>query len=498
MKSNIHDYFLCFAASVFVMCALFLAGGAATWFIVGFSVILLGFVWTRFIESRAQEFHAYMTLGFSLRDLQKMMFIEGGIVFAGAAAFWLLPLFYLWLAQMLGRPMFYVNFILFSFGASAVVFACQQLIISLAVRRIFSRAKPRGSALAALARLFPWVGVRRVLLLSLFKLHIAPVFIAVLIAFSVFFITSGINSGGYDHILDYLPHHFTVESRAGINDVSHDDLRQIIHESGGEISHIRSLPYLDAAVFRYFGSPLGMFRHIEQQSFLVSASNFGRFTGQDFSVPPGHLLIATNNRYAYETGVYFETALRTAPDAPELRFTIPQTTMIFLPFTNSYESYAHIINDNDWHVLSGDKNTLTMFNLSHGDHSLVMARLLEELAALNNIPASTWANPVDFAYDRRDDMLQLRPISQAQKLNIFLETNRFLLRVSVLTGLFFLTSTAMMLYCEYKTHAKKTREDIARLKTAGLTTAEYRRYLISRTILMFLPIVLGVVVGILL
>ena len=541
MRHDLRKFYFQFFVTAFITCILFLTGsllfnrtlgtdpaGIAVWSAI-FSAtavvtlvcaIFLVYVWGSFVKSREAEFQFFLSIGMGARDLQKMLFIEGGFVFVAAAfvgfvdALLLGHLFYFFLARNLNmhENLFYLgyNTFLFWFVVSIIIFVVQQWESMRILRKLSAVVyymPTKRSVFAMIFRFFPQFYRRKILLLSDFGFrHFigAIVFSTLLIALAVVFINEGIIRGTYySGNFDYFqPHHFMVERRGDVNIASHEKLREIVNVAGGEISEIRTLHYLDVDVFRYSEPPPGTFRNFAQKSYLVGAGAFSRFTGQEISVLPGELLIVTNHREAYEAGIYFETQLRLDWEAPDMQFTKPETSIIFLPFVNAHgETFSHasVIHDAVWGNMVGYRldlvNDLTVFNISHGNHSRIMDNLLNELSSINDLPPGTWDSAVEFSLDRRDDVRQLRPISQAEQHRVNIDS--FASFIFTSTGIFSILTAAIVMYHGFHAGIKKeTMEMTPRLKSIGMTSREQRGYLFSRGIIMLtMPVIFGLGLG---
>lgn len=545
LRKNKQQFAFCFFSNIFVIFILFITSNLlfneniygrigiravqptivlATTAIILFSIIFLCFIWINFTKSRLKEFETYVSLGLSAKNLQNLTHTESSLVFAwataigGFASLLFMPLFYLILAKMLNVSinLLYISYntFLLSLGMIAIIFAVQQWITGFIIKNIVigKRNKPfMGSLIAAIIRLFPQKYRRGILWLSMSKFFdywMTMICVAFVICASLILIGYGFITFSHEaEVLDFLPYHFTIDSRGGINNVGHEQLNEIVNSAGASISTIRTLSYLDATPFRFSEPPLGMFRHFEQKSFLVSVTAFNKFTGQQFSVDENELLIITNDRDAYAAGVYFETSLRPDWDAPALNFTIPETTIKFMPFANTagemtFEfQHANVINDAVWINLAQNHmykiNELTVFNIHTGNHTDIMNRLILELSALNNLPTGTWDNAAEFSLIRRDDPRQLRPISQAERQGVVHVANGLLLFVSIFLSLFFLISSCIMLFYKFLLKTSEEKDKLIRLKNIGFTAKECHWYLISHvTVLFFLPLIFGGIIGI--
>jgi|GEM_PF-3949803 len=537
MRENSRKYFFCFFVHAFVICILFLVGSIlfnsrlnadaamrtiqptiafSAIAMAAVSLIFLCFVWVKFISSRRAEWGFYLTLGMSIKDLQKIIAIEGRIISVLATAtgmivgfFLMIPLF-LWLALMLDSALFYVSFhsVIFIVGAAVAIFFAQQLSVRQIIYGLSFIEAEKRTLSSRIIKHWSWLNQLDAFRLYGFKLGASGSLVccaSLIIAMGVFFIGTGIHTTSYDHenVYDFLPYHFMVESRGDINRVSHDELRDIVRTAGGEISDIRSLPYLDVDVFRHYGPPPIIFHHLEEQSFLVNAQAFSRFVDEDFSVERGELLVVTNHREAYARGAYFESNLR--GDWPGMQFSGADTRVVFRPFANAHGNrsflphHAHVINTNTWVELaaSSEIHELTVFNLSRGDHARVMNALIVALSVRNNLPAGIWNNSAEFALSRRDDVSLLRPISQAEPQDIHFRADSILQVFSVFSGLYFLLVAGLILYCSFAAGELKRARDVAVRVSVGLPLRECKKYLVIYSVLFFgLPFVVGGVVGV--
>jgi hypothetical protein len=247
--------------------------------------------------------------------------------------------------------------------------------------------------------------------------------------------------------------------------------------------------------------------------------------GTDLSVESHELIIVTNSAEAYEEGVNFDTLLIAEPfaegmtranefraadpsrsefvqslnDVDVLEFSQANTRMMFIPFTNSHgslefiRSHANVVDDEVYrNLMSGQFNALIAFELESGNHSDILDALLADLKLRNNLPDSAWQDGAEFNINYRDMIDGLRPLSRAERHDILLRANGFLLFAMAFLGLLFLASSCLVLYYKLAADTDEESENITAFKRIGLLNRECRGYLTKHiAIIFFLPLLLG-------
>ena len=359
------------------------------------------------------------------------------------------------------------------------------------------------ACVAVLCKKFPAMYYRNILLLTglthKFKSYRASLFsVTLLVTFAVFFIGIAMSFFIYGRLtIDvFQPHDFMVEQRGEINAVSEADIIAIVAKAGGETANILSLPYIDSTVYRNHD---GSFTPFRQNSFLVSQSYFNRFMGENISLASHELLIVTNQVEAYHSGVNFSTRI----EPFSLEFAQENTTVLHIPFVNSHgameftRSHANVVADEVFaQLVTTQTNAIIAFDLASGCHTAVMDALLRDLSMLNNLPYSIWQTTAEFDLANRDNPATLRPISRAEREDILVRANSFLLFVMAFLGFLFMAAASIVLYCKFTADTDEEKDHVTQLKRIGLTLRECKRYLSSHiAIVFYLPLFLGGVLG---
>ncbi len=396
-----------------------------------------------------------------------------------------------------------------------------------------------GSAIAGVTwifKRFPAVYQRNILLLSSlshkFKAYRVSLFsVTLLVGFAVFFIGIGMSFYTYGEMTidTFQPHDFMVERRGEINIITEGELMEIVNSADGKIEQIKIMPYLDGMVYRELNDRDGLFVNFRQNSYLVSESDFNRFTGLDINLAPDELLIVTNDEDAAKEGMNFDTTIviesfaqgiersesfrqkdlnkdafmESLDDADVLEYSQRKSTLLFQPFVNSngslefIRSHANVIDDEVYRNLTrGQTNELIVFELASGNHQAVLDGLLTFLREKNNISSEVWRDTVEFSITNKDNINGLRPLCKTERHEILLRANGFLLFAMAFLGLLFLASSCIVLYYKIVADTDEEMETISMFKKIGLTDRECRSYLQNHTaIIFFLPLLLGGALG---
>ena len=394
----------------------------------------------------------------------------------------------------------------------------------------------------AVFKLFPRLYQRHILLFSglshKFRAYRTVLFsITILTGFAVFFMGFALTMYMFTalDVAQAQPFHFSIEQRAGMNQISEDELRQIVEGSGAEIESIRILPYMDNRRFELHTE--GWFaadgRHWESMrtSYLVSDMYFNNFAELDeplclaiYELVIAHSAARGTDRYTgmeiaveplcAELGQFFSStewrlATLTSWDSREdviwatqnpviLNFEQEHVRAMGISFANNpirpesagafIQNYAHIIAHELWLELAkeGEINHLMAFNLARGDHGAVLDALIAELVVLNNLPEGIWDIHFPEAYSR------LRPLSYYENMGIAFRSNGFMLFVFGFLGIIGIVSVFMVLYHKFASDIDDESETIAVYRKIGLTVQECRKYIQAHLgIVFFFPLFFG-------
>jgi len=395
------------------------------------------------------------------------------------------------------------------------------------------------TVVAAVAKVFPRFYQRNILLFSglthKFRAYRTILFsMTLLTGFAVFLI--GMVLAMYTATADDTAHNnpfdFSIEQRAGMNQISEAELRQIVEGVGGEIERIHILPYLDSRRFERHTEGRfadGLFWEAIRLNFLVSDLYFNRFTQilEPLVVAPHQLVIIYNAPFGLDISFNAEIAVEPFSDEIEIGFSAtewPQISMagwnfhediifatenppilefaqenirgLYSVFTNAESNdsgaaravEANVINHDLWSNLAeaGEVNHLMTFDLKSGNHAQVLDALITALTAANNLPDGIWDTVHPEAYSR------LRPLSHTEALQFALRTNGFMFFVFAFIGIVFLVSTFIVLYHKFIADMDDEAESIFTFKKIGLTTRECRKYIQAHLgVVFFFPLLLG-------
>jgi|GEM_PF-894839 len=395
------------------------------------------------------------------------------------------------------------------------------------------------AGVAAVCKLFPALYNRHILLFAglthkLRAYRTTLYGMALLSAFALFFIGAfmAITMNLANDIDNYLPFDFTVDRRAGLNQVSEYELRHMVQSAGGEIAKMRTLPYVDAVFYWHLTYAHDMHRYAHwlplEKSMLVSLSDFNQFTGGAFTLAPGEILLARNAQprhgvadvwvmvetptlgFAHEADGLTEWhqfwGLMNIPNLQEhfqARTEAPLTLHFGDNFTQMHKSVINaravdvfdvilmgVVEDTLFTYLTAQRgrtlNSVVTFDLGYGDPYAVMNALVAGLAAANDMPAYVWDTPEPAQFAR------LRPLSRLERAEMVLRANGIIFFIISTLGVLFLVSSVMVLYHKFVADMDEEAENIALFKKIGLTRRECRRYISAHLgVVFFLPLLVG-------
>ena len=401
----------------------------------------------------------------------------------------------------------------------------------------------------AICKLFPKLYQRHVLLFSglahKFRAYRTILFsITLLTGFAVFFMGFALTIyiATADEVATMQPFHFTIEQRAGMNQISESELRQLIENTGAEIESLHTLPYMDSR--RFVLHTEGWWadgRHWEniRTNFLVSDMYFSQFAGLDeplvlaeyemvlvySSVWPPEVeidmelvveplssdtgsTVTSATEWSWGTLAGWpsrEDVLWATDNPPVLEFDSQNISALGMSFANNpirpysagafVQNYAHVISHSVWLQLAegGEVNRLVAFNLAYGNHTTVFDVLIAELSARNNLPEGIWGTHFPEMYSR------LRPLSYYASLTVALQSNGFMLFVFGFLGIIGLVSVFMVLYHKFVADVDDETDTIGVYRKIGLTVLECRKYIKAHLgIVFFFPLLFGGVAALLL
>lgn len=403
----------------------------------------------------------------------------------------------------------------------------------------------------AVCKLFPRLYQRHILLFAglshKFRAYRTVLYsISILTGFAVIYMgwTLAVYIATTDDVAHATPFHFTIEQRAGMNQISGYELRQLVESTGAEIESIRILPYMDSRSFEVHGRgrfAYGILWECLRTSYFVSDKHFSSFTGLEEPLrlavyelvvahsgtrftqvtdPYGHIKIAIEPlseklgpayspiewRWGVLAGWLQSEEIPWATRAPALlNFAPGNFSYILMPVANNpirpgsvgafVQNSAHIVAHELWLELAetGEVNHLIGFNLASGDHASVMDALVAELSARNNLQPKIWATHFPEAFSR------LRPLSQYESYRIALQANGFMLFIFGFLGIIGLVSVFMVLYHKFAADVDDESENIVMFRKIGLTVRECRKYIQAHLgIVFFFPLFFGGIAALLL
>ena len=323
----------------------------------------------------------------------------------------------------------------------------------------------------------------------------------------------------------FQPHDFMINRHSGMNNISEEELHDLVERAGGRIENILILPYLDGMVHE---SPSGMneFWTFRQPRHIVSESDFSLFMGEEFSVATDELLLVVNNlgwddeRDIFHDDVIlsieipgghsmeyiFHEIRQTHPDfemfntllegLTRLDFPAENINRIHRSTVNSHGIFEYlrtsiyVINDEVFAEIDHDQNnSLLLFDLAYGNHEEIQTALISDLLERNGLPEYAWDSWEIFEPI-------LRPISRTERLEASLRANGLFLYAMLLLGVLFLSSSLVILYHKFITDLDEESKNIEMLRKIGLTKIECRQYIKSQLrIVFFMPLVLGGIPG---
>lgn len=384
-------------------------------------------------------------------------------------------------------------------------------------------------------RMFPSVYNRHLLMMTnlkhrFFAYKVSLYMVTLLISFAIITMGFGLSFYSYTQktINQNLPYDFMIESGAGINNVSADEVNQIVKKNGGEASGFSQLSYLYDENYREDRS---RFTHSYAASMVVSESNFNRHTGLSVDVKPDEMVIA-NSQADMDSNVDFDTVMTVEPwrkgderavafernpvskekflqslgNTPSLSFTKEKTRAIVSHFINSYGDVefegvlANVVDDSVYAELKAKSQapeyTSYLFNLKKGSGENVYAGILDALRATNHADSLLWSS-ADTMFGNKDQAEALRPIYKKERFDIAFKINGLLFFSLSFLGILFLLSSSVVLYYKMVTDIDEEKEQVALLKKIGLTVAECKSYLQTHlAVVFFAPLLLGGLFGI--
>jgi len=393
------------------------------------------------------------------------------------------------------------------------------------------------NVIRAFCKLFPGFYQRHILLFSglshKFRAYRTILYsISILTGFAIMFVGWSLVQyiATVDDVAQTQRFHFAIEQRAGMNQISEYELRQLVEREGGEIASLHILPYMDSR--RFVPGRFGYEMHWEniRTSYLVSDMYFNSFTELDeplklakhelaiaFSAawPPvlrnmeiaveplcaevGSGFSPTEWRLGGYAGWHSKEAVQWATESPPmLYFHVENIQTLNISFINQpirqysasafMQNYAHIIAHELWQSLTetGEVNHIMAFNLATGDHAIILQALIAELSRINNLPHGLWDIYFPEMYSR------LRPLSFEESFGIALRSNGFVLFVFGFLGIIGLVSVFIVLYHKFVADVDDESASIAMFKKIGLTVSECRKYVQGHlAIVFFFPLFFG-------
>jgi hypothetical protein len=292
-----------------------------------------------------------------------------------------------------------------------------------------------------------------------------------------------------------------------MNQLSLAGIEQIVIDAGGEIDEFLQLPFLSIPVFRdnVTGPFEGFFAQFTRSPFVVSVSDFNRFTGSDISLNDEELLIATNllsmeeaEYLVFETLITTSQILNTRPSRDEFLQSVDTNSLLIFESENTrinigstinsqgimsfFDTNLHVISDDIWDSLQTDATgQFITFNLLNGDPEEVQTQLVNALEEING-----------WLFTENSESSFYRPISRQEAYTNALQANAFFIFTSFFVGLILLSAMFVVLYHKFVADMDEEMETISRFKRIGLNQKECRAYLSKHLgVVFFVPILLG-------
>ncbi|WOO89567.1 ABC transporter permease [Mollicutes bacterium LVI A0078] len=335
--------------------------------------------------------------------------------------------------------------------------------------------------------------------------------------------------GGTKIMNTVLPYDYMIESTSEYNNISKDQINQMVEASGGEITDYVTYDFASSQIYR---NQPNWFYYYGMTTMIISESEFNRAFKEDIDVKPEELLIVGNDdlnfdqidinfdtyltTQNYSEGLNTATTIRSSDpsldeflqtakdnDIQVFEFSKENTSAMFYDFIDSYGEIefqtvnASIIDDSVYDQIKNPEiSTIQLFNVTGVDQQTFCTSLKDELKVINNAPDS-WQLSMPERVEH-DTVEAYQPICKDLKVE---ETDKAMAMFSftmTFISILFLIASSVVLYYKLVNDIDYEREQIKLFKKIGVNDNECKKYIKSHTgFIFFTPLVLGGGIGLL-
>lgn len=335
--------------------------------------------------------------------------------------------------------------------------------------------------------------------------------------------------GGTKIMNTVLPYDYMIESTSEYNNISKDQINQIVEASGGEITDYVTYDFASSQIYR---NQPNWFYYYGMTSMIISESEFNKAFNEDIDVKPEELLIVGNDdlnfdqidinfdtyltTQNYSEGLSTATAVRSSDPSLDdflqtakdnnvqvFEFSKENTSAMYYDFIDSYGEIefqtvnASIIDDSVYDQIANPEiSTIQLFNVSGVNEQALCTNLKDELKVINNAPDS-WQQSMPERVEH-DTVEAYQPICKDLKVE---ETDKAMAMFSftmTFISILFLIASSVVLYYKLVNDIDYEREQIKLFKKIGVNDNECKKYIKNHTaFIFFTPLILGGGIGLL-
>lgn len=326
-----------------------------------------------------------------------------------------------------------------------------------------------------------------------------------------------------------LPYDYMIESNGKFNNISQEQITQLVTDNGGELTDYVSYDFISSQNYR---QQPDYFYYYGTTSMIISESEYNEAFDQDIDVGVNQLLVLSNsdtefdqtvvNYDTYLTAQSFDQGMKTAQQVRNQKLTLEQFEQMtaenniqvipyskentILRYDNFIDSYgeiefmpvtASVIDDSVYNQIDNPEvNTIQQFNVKGLDQAQFCSELTTTLKTINDAPDS-WQQPMGERIDH-STVESYQPVCKTDKV---LETEKAMAMFSftmTFISILFLVASSVVLYYKLVNDIDYEREQLDLFKKIGVNRNQSERYIKSHTaFIFFTPLILGGGIGLL-